>query len=69
MHSLHYVDHLTTAEDTAVLLMYDTRNLFLTVLKSDHKTKYVVLEMGMRGLGQIDFLGRIAKPNYGIITN
>ncbi len=41
----------------------------LTVLKSDHQTKYVVLEMGMRGLGQIDFLGRIAKPNYGIITN
>lgn len=31
--------------------------------------KYAVIEMGMRGRGQISFLASIARPRVGIITN
>lgn len=41
----------------------------LTICQLEDDTKALVLEMGMRGLGQIDFLCRIAEPDYGIITN
>ena len=34
------IDHLTTAEDTAVLLMYDTRNLFLFRFLQDDQPIY-----------------------------
>ena len=32
-------------------------------------TEVLVLEMGMRGFGQIDELARIAEPDVGVITN
>ncbi len=41
--------------------------LSLLGLNSEHRA--VVLEMGMRGLGQIDFLCKIARPTVGVITN
>lgn len=41
----------------------------LTICALEDDTKALVVEMGMRGLGQIDFLCRIAEPDYGIITN
>ena len=41
----------------------------LTICDLDKSHEAMVLEMGMRGLGQIDFLCQIAKPNYGVITN
>lgn len=41
----------------------------LTLCQLKEDTRAVVVEMGMRGLGQIDFLCRIAQPDYGIITN
>ena len=41
----------------------------LTICGLDADTQAMVVEMGMRGLGQIDFLCRIAEPRYGIITN
>lgn len=41
----------------------------LTICQLAENTKALVLEMGMRGLGQIDFLCQIAEPDYGIITN
>ncbi len=31
--------------------------------------EYCVLEMGSRGLGQIDYLAQIARPSVGVITN
>lgn len=40
----------------------------LTVLKMDGDEKYAVLEMGMNHLGEISYLSKIAKPDYGIIT-
>jgi UDP-N-acetylmuramoyl-tripeptide--D-alanyl-D-alanine ligase len=40
-----------------------------TILGAEEGTKYLVLEMGMRGKGQIAELARIAKPHVGVITN
>lgn len=41
----------------------------LTVCQVEERTDALVVEMGMRGLGQIEFLCQIANPQYGIITN
>ncbi len=41
----------------------------LTVCQLEEGTKALVVEMGMRGLSQIDFLCRMAEPSYGLITN
>jgi len=39
-----------------------------TLLKLSDE-EYCVLEMGARGLGQIEYLARIAQPKIGVITN
>ncbi|MDN3350973.1 UDP-N-acetylmuramoyl-tripeptide--D-alanyl-D-alanine ligase [Actinomadura sp. DC4] len=41
----------------------------LTVLRADEKTRYLVLEMGARGLGHITHLARVAPPDVGIVLN
>ena len=41
----------------------------LTLLELDETTEVVVVEMAMRGLGQIRELARIAMPDVGVITN
>lgn len=41
----------------------------LTLLELDNSYQAVVLEMGMRGLGEIDILTRIARPDGAVITN
>ena len=41
----------------------------LAVLAAQEGTEVLVLEMGMRGFGQIDELARIAEPDVGVITN
>jgi UDP-N-acetylmuramoyl-tripeptide--D-alanyl-D-alanine ligase len=41
----------------------------LTLLKADAATRAVVVEMGMRGLGEIDRLSRTAEPAVAVITN
>lgn len=41
----------------------------LTLLEMDQTTQAVVVEMGMRGLGQIRNLASIAQPELGVITN
>ena len=41
----------------------------LTICQLEPDTNALVVEMGMRGLGQIDFLCKIAEPAYGLITN
>jgi UDP-N-acetylmuramoyl-tripeptide--D-alanyl-D-alanine ligase len=40
-----------------------------TILAAGDDTAYMVLEMGMRGPGQIAELARIARPHVGVITN
>lgn len=41
----------------------------LTILNAPHATKNLVLEMGMRGLGHIQYLCEIAKPTIAVVTN
>ena len=41
----------------------------LTILRADFSTEILILEMGMRGLGQISELARIARPSHVVITN
>lgn len=41
----------------------------LTILSLEEDTKFAVLEMGMSGFGQIQFLSELARPDYAVITN
>ncbi len=41
----------------------------LTLLELDNGYRNAVVEMGMRGLGQIRLLAKIARPHVGVITN
>lgn len=41
----------------------------MTILNAPLGTEILILEMGMRGLGQITALCDIAKPDVGVITN
>ncbi|MCQ2751781.1 MAG: UDP-N-acetylmuramoyl-tripeptide--D-alanyl-D-alanine ligase [Coriobacteriales bacterium] len=40
-----------------------------TVLNASKDCEYLIVELGMRGLGQIEHLCSYVKPNIGIITN
>lgn len=41
----------------------------LTLLSMDKSLQMGIVEMGANHIGEIDFLCRIAEPNYGLITN
>ena len=41
----------------------------LTIHSCDENHKLLVVEMGMRGIGQIEELSRIAEPDIAVITN
>ena len=41
----------------------------LTILDTDVEDKALVLEMGMRGLGQIENLSKYSEPDIAVITN
>ena len=41
----------------------------LTLLETDIQDRVLVLEMGMRGLGQIENLSRYSEPDIAVITN
>lgn len=41
----------------------------LTILSADTHTKFLVLEMGMRGIGHITSLAAIATPDIGVVLN
>lgn len=44
------------------------QGLPVTILNAPLDTEVLVLEMGMRGFGQIDALCRIARPSIGVVT-
>ncbi len=41
----------------------------MTLFQLDAEHEAAVLEMGMRGRGQIDYLSKIAQPTIGVLTN
>ena len=41
----------------------------ISLLRAEKTDDFIVLEMGMSDLGEIDLLADISKPDYGIITN
>jgi len=41
----------------------------LTILSLSEDTEFAVLEMGMSGFGEIEFLTNLAQPKYAVITN
>ena len=41
----------------------------LTILDTDIEDKLIILEMGMRGLGQIENLSKFSEPDIAVITN
>src|SRR5690606_21685092 len=41
----------------------------LTILALEEDTEIAILEMGMSGRGEIEFLARLARPDAVIITN
>ncbi len=40
-----------------------------TVLSMDENTQMLIVEMGMRGLGEIELISKHLEPDYAIITN
>ena len=40
-----------------------------TILNADPETEVVIVEMGMRGLGQIEELCEFVKPHWGVVVN
>lgn len=41
----------------------------LTALRADESTRYLVLEMGSRGIGHLKYLCEIAPPSVGLVLN
>ncbi|TVL90888.1 UDP-N-acetylmuramoyl-tripeptide--D-alanyl-D-alanine ligase [Streptomyces sp. SAJ15] len=41
----------------------------LTALRADADTRHLVLEMGARGIGHIDYLTRLTPPRIGVVLN
>jgi UDP-N-acetylmuramoyl-tripeptide--D-alanyl-D-alanine ligase len=39
----------------------------ISILRADSKTKFLIVEMGAKGLGSIDYLARMANPDIGVI--
>ncbi|RSS79760.1 UDP-N-acetylmuramoyl-tripeptide--D-alanyl-D-alanine ligase [Streptomyces sp. WAC06614] len=60
------------AHDTTVATPLSYNNeigLPLSVLQADERTRFLVLEMGARGVGEIAHLTRIAAPEIAVVTN
>jgi UDP-N-acetylmuramoyl-tripeptide--D-alanyl-D-alanine ligase len=41
----------------------------LTLLKIESQHEIAIIEMAMRGLGQIEYLAKLTEPTHAIITN
>lgn len=46
-----------------------TLGMPMSLLSAAENTQVSVLEMGMSGLGEIDFMSRVAEPDIAVITN
>lgn len=70
---LHAILAAATGDAACIHATYGNLNndigLPLTLLKARAQHQYLVLEMGMNHLGEIDYLTHIAKPNVAVINN
>ncbi|WP_088006161.1 UDP-N-acetylmuramoyl-tripeptide--D-alanyl-D-alanine ligase [Indiicoccus explosivorum] len=41
----------------------------ITILSLEENVNYAILEMGMSDFGEIEFLSKLARPDYAVITN
>ncbi len=41
----------------------------MTILTAERETRFLVLEMGARGIGHIDYLVSIGRPDIGVVLN
>lgn len=61
------------ADDAPTVATYQSFNnelgMPLTVLRADESTRFLVLEMGARGIGHIAALCRIAPPDVSVVLN
>ena len=67
-----FVDAVLSTSMTVVSTQGNQNNELgvpLTLLRADARTEAIVVEMGMRGLGQIAKLCKIARPTLGLLTN
>jgi UDP-N-acetylmuramoyl-tripeptide--D-alanyl-D-alanine ligase len=39
----------------------------ISILRSDHKTKFLVVEMGAEGIGSIEYLAKMADPDVAVV--
>lgn len=64
---------LEAAEDDKVFATHGNLNnhigVPLSLLSLEAKHRYAVIEMGASGLGEIDYLTRIAKPHVAVVNN
>jgi UDP-N-acetylmuramoyl-tripeptide--D-alanyl-D-alanine ligase len=47
----------------------DELGMPLTALRADEQTRFLVLEMGARGLGHIRYLTELARPDVSVVLN
>ncbi|WP_459970949.1 UDP-N-acetylmuramoyl-tripeptide--D-alanyl-D-alanine ligase [Nocardioides pyridinolyticus] len=67
-----YLAHVLAAEGPTVATVGSLNNelgLPLTVLRADADTRFLVLEMGARGIGHIAYLCEIAPPRIAAVLN
>lgn len=58
------------AETVANPLSFNNEiGLPLTVLRAAERTRFLVTEMGARGVGEIAYLAGVARPSVGVVTN
>ncbi|MBC7632621.1 UDP-N-acetylmuramoyl-tripeptide--D-alanyl-D-alanine ligase, partial [Aeromicrobium sp.] len=66
---LAHVLHDTGATVAPVGSFNNELGVPLTVLRADRSTRFLVVEMGARGVGHIAHLCRIAPPTVGVVLN
>jgi UDP-N-acetylmuramoyl-tripeptide--D-alanyl-D-alanine ligase len=67
-----YLAHVLATQGPTVATVGSLNNelgLPLTVLRADADTRYLVLEMGARGIGHISYLCEIAPPHVAAVLN
>jgi len=63
------LSHVIESSSSTIKNFNNEIGMLLSILDTKYDSKVLVIEMGARKLGDIDFLSSILKPHIGIITN